>query len=130
MATFKGNAGSVKIGTAAIAELRSFSIETSAATAETTTMGSSVATHVATITSWTGSCEVFYDPTDTAGQVALQAGNTVTISFVPNDTSATDDLAYEGDVLVTGHNRTASFDGIVEASLSFQGTGALTAGTA
>ena len=129
MATFKGNAGTVKIGSDAIAELRSFSIEASSATAETTTMGSAVATHVATITSWTGSCDVFYDPTDTAGQVALQPGNTVTLKFTPSDTSAGTDVHYEGSVIVTGHNRTASFDGIVEASLSFQGTGPLTPGT-
>ena len=75
MATVKGNGGTIKVGSDAIANLRSYSIETSAATAETTTMGSSVATHVATITSWTGSCDVYYDPTDTNGQVALQPGN-------------------------------------------------------
>jgi len=128
MATVKGNGGTIKVGTDAIANLRSYSIETSAATAETTTMGSSVATHVATITSWTGSCDVFYDPTDTNGQVALQPGNIVTIKFTPDDTSGNTDVDYSGSVIVTGHNKTASFDGVIEASLSFQGTGALTTG--
>ncbi len=128
MATVKGNGGTIKVGSDAIANLRSYSIETSAATAETTTMGSSVATHVATITSWTGSCDVFYDPTDTNGQVALQPGNIVTIKFTPDDTSANTDVDYSGSVVVTGHNKTASFDGVIEASLSFQGTGPLTTG--
>ena len=128
MATVKGNGGTIKVGSDAIANLRSYSIETSAATAETTTMGSSVATHVATITSWTGSCDVFYDPTDTNGQVALQPGNIVTIKFTPDDTSENTDVDYSGSVVVTGHNKTASFDGVIEASLSFQGTGPLTTG--
>lgn len=128
MATVKGNGGTIKVGSDAIANLRSYSIETSAATAETTTMGSSVATHVATITSWTGSCDVFYDPTDTNGQVALQPGNIVTIKFTPDDTSGSSDVDYSGSVVVTGHNKTASFDGVIEASLSFQGTGPLTTG--
>jgi hypothetical protein len=128
MATVKGNGGTIKVGSDAIANLRSYSIETSAATAETTTMGSSVATHVATITSWTGSCDVFYDPTDTNGQVALQPGNIVTIKFTPDDTSGASDVDYSGSVVVTGHNKTASFDGVIEASLSFQGTGPLTTG--
>ena len=128
MATVKGNGGTIKVGSDAIANLRSYSIETSAATAETTTMGSSVATHVATITSWTGSGDVFYDPTDTNGQVALQPGNIVTIKFTPDDPSANTDVDYSGSVVVTGHNKTASFDGVIEASLSFQGTGPLTTG--
>jgi len=129
MATYKGNGGTVKVGSNAIANLRSWSLEASAATAETTTMGSLVATHVSTITSWTGSCDVFYDSTDTDGQVALAPGNVVTIKFTPVDTgTAATDVYYEGSVLVTGHSRNASHDGVIEASLSFQGSGALTTG--
>tara|TARA_R110002096_G_scaffold43290_1_gene116614 strand:+ start:194 stop:586 length:393 start_codon:yes stop_codon:yes gene_type:complete len=129
MATYKGNGGTIKIGSDAVANLRSYSLEASAATSETTTMGSLVATHLPTITSWTGSCDVFWDPADTNGQVALAVGNVVTIKFTPVDTSAADDVDYEGSVIVTGHSKTASHDGNVEASLSFQGTGPLTPGT-
>jgi hypothetical protein len=129
MATYKGNGGTIKIGTDAVANLRSWSIEASAATSETTTMGSLVATHLPTITSWTGSCDAFWDPLDTTGQVALAPGNVVTIIFTPVDTAAATDVAYSGSVIVTGHSKTASHDGNVEASLSFQGTGPLTTGT-
>jgi hypothetical protein len=31
-----------------------------------------------------------------------------------------------GDVIITGHSITSNFDGPVEASITFQGTGALT----
>jgi hypothetical protein len=129
MATYKGNGGTVKVGANAIANLRSWSIEASAATSETTTMGSLVATHLPTITSWTGSCDVFWDPADTDGQTACAPGNVVTIKFTPVDTTEATDVHDTGSVIVTGHSRTASHDGNVEASLSFQGTGPLTPGT-
>lgn len=129
MATYKGNGGTVKIGSHAIANLRSWSLEASAATSETTTMGSLVATHLPTITSWTGSCDVFWDSADTDGQTACAVGNVLQIKFTPVDTAAATDVDYDGSVIVTGHSKTASHDGNVEASLSFQGTGALTPGT-
>lgn len=130
MATYKGNSGTVTVGTSGgVANVRSFSIEASSATAETTAMGSSVATHIATITSWTASCDVFWDPLDADGQVALSPGATVTIKFIPVDTGvAADDYFYSGSALVTGHSRSTSHDGLVEASISLQGTGALTTG--
>jgi len=38
------------------------------------------------------------------------------------------DHKLSGTVLITGRSISASYDGLVEASLSFQGTGALTEG--
>jgi hypothetical protein len=131
MATHKGNDGSIEVaGSGTVAEVKSFSIEASAATAETTTMGSYAATHVPTITSWTASVDVLFDPADTDGQVALQPGiDQVAVKFQMNGT-ATGDTYYSGNALVTGHSRNSSYDGMIEASISLQGTGALTTGTA
>ena len=131
MATHKGNDGSIEVaGSGTVAEVKSFSIEASAATAETTTMGPSAATHVPTITSWTASADVQWDPSDTDGQVALQPGiDQVAVKFQMNGT-ATGDTYYSGNALVTGHSRNSSYDGMIEASISLQGTGALTTGTA
>ena len=42
----------------------------------------------------------------------------------------TGDTYYSGTALVTGFTRTASFDGMVEASITVQGSGALTTATA
>ena len=130
MATHKGNDGSIEVaGSGTVAEVKSFSIEASAATAETTTMGSYAATHVPTITSWTASVDVLFDPADTDGQVALQPGiDQVAVKFQMNGT-ATGDTYYSGNALVTGHSRNSSYDGMIEASISLQGTGALTVGT-
>jgi len=130
MATHKGNDGSIEVaGSGTVAEVKSFSIETSAGTAETTTMGSYAATHVPTITSWTASVDVLFDPADTDGQVALQVGiDEVAVKFQMNGTS-TGDTYYSGNALVTGHSRNSSYDGMIEASISLQGSGALTVGT-
>ena len=45
MATHTGSEGTVKVGSDAIAEIRSFSIEESADTLETTTMGDTARTY-------------------------------------------------------------------------------------
>lgn len=129
MATYLGNDGTVIVGsTGAIANVRSWSLEETAATAETTAMGSTLATHVSTITSWTGSCEAFWDKDDTDGQTAASVGSSITIKFQPEGNTSGDTI-WQGTALVTGHSKTASHDGIVEASISFQGTGALTSTT-
>ena len=40
------------------------------------------------------------------------------------------DTYYYGDAIITGKNISASFDGMVEAEVTFTGTGTLTEGTA
>ena len=65
---------------------------------------------------------------DTA-QIALTVGSSVTIKFYPEGTASSAKY-YSGTAIVTGVSRSASFDGLVEASISVQGTGALTLATA
>jgi len=133
MATHIGRDGVIKLGgtggSNAIAELRSFSIEETGDTVETTRMTSTSRTFSPTLTSFTGSADVYWDETDTSGQGALTVGAEVTINFYPEGTD-TGDTYYYGDAIVTGVSRSASFDGMVEASITFQGDGALAAGTA
>jgi len=125
MATHTGSAGTIKVGAASVAELRSFSIEETADTVETTVMTASARTFKPTLTSFSGSADVYWDETDTSGQVALSVGSEVTIGFYPEgDSSAS--TYYTGSAIVTGVSRSSSFDGMVEASISLQGNGALT----
>ena len=128
MATHKGQDGVVKVGSNAVAEVRSFSIEETADTVEDTVMTDSARTYISTLTSFTGSVDVFWDETDTTGQIALANGNTVTIEFHPEGTD-TGDTYYSGSAIVTGFSRSASFDGMVEATITLQGSGALTTST-
>ncbi len=129
MATHIGRDGIIKVGSNAVAELRSFSIEETGDTVEDTVMTDTARTYISTLTSFTGSADVFWDETDTSGQGALTVGSSVTINFYPEGDS-TGDTYYTGTALVTGVTRSASFDGMVEASISLQGSGALTASTA
>jgi len=124
MGVHKGSEGTVHVGTDAVAEIRSYSVEETADTLETTSMGDAARTHLASLTSFSGSIDVYWDETDTA-QTALTVGTSVTIKFYPEGTASSAKY-YSGTAIVTGVSRSASFDGLVEASISVQGTGALT----
>jgi hypothetical protein len=125
MAVHKGSEGTVKVGANAIANIRSYSIEESADTLEQTVMGNTSRAYAASLSTFSGSVDVYWDETDTTGQGALTIGAEVTLNFYPEgDTSG--DTYYSGTAIVTGITRSASFDGNIEASISVQGDGALT----
>jgi predicted secreted protein len=128
MATHKGSEGTVKVGSNAVAEIRSYSIEESADTLEDTSMGDSARTYKPSLTNFSGTLDVFWDETDASGQGALSIGSEVTLNFYPEG-DASGDTYYSGSAIVTGVSRTGSFDGLVEASISVQGNGALTEST-
>ena len=124
MATHKGSEGTVKSGANAIAEIRSYTITETADVLEDTSMGDSSRTYLSSLKTFTGSIDCFWDETDTNGQLTLDPGSTVTINIYPEG-STSGDTYYTGSVIITEKSVTASFDGMVEASFSFQGTGAL-----
>jgi predicted secreted protein len=128
MATHKGSEGIIKVGSDSVLEVRSYSIEESADTLEDTSMGDSARTYKPSLTSFSGSLDVFWDETDTSGQGALSIGSEVTLNVYPEG-DASGDTYYSGSAIVTGVSRTGSFDGLVEASISVQGNGALTEST-
>lgn len=129
MATHTGSEGTVKVGANAIAEIRSYSVEETADTVEDTSMGDSYRTHKTTLKAWSGTVDVFWDETDTTGQSALVVGSEVTVNFYPEG-SSTGDAYMTGTAIVTGKTVSASFDGMVESTITLQGTGALTRTTA
>jgi predicted secreted protein len=128
MAVHKGSEGTVKVGVNAIAEIRSYSIEETSDTLETSSMGDTARTYTPNLTSWSGSVDVYWDETDATGQGALTVGAEVTLNVYPEGDSASDTY-YAGSAIVTSVTKNASFDGLVEASISVQGTGALTSST-
>jgi len=125
MATFTGSDGVILVGTDQVAEVRSYSIDETMDTLEDTAMGDTSRTYKTSLKSFSGSADVFFDDTDTAGQGALTVGSEVTLN-VQFEGNTTGDHKLSGTVLITGRTISASFDGMVEASISFQGTGALT----
>jgi len=128
MATHTGSEGLVKVGSNTVAEVRSYSIEETADTIEETTMGQSARLYRSSLTSWSGSLDIYWDETDTSGQGALTVGSEVTLNVYPEGDSA-GDTYYTGTAIVTGVTKSAAFDGMVEGSISVQGDGALTGTT-
>jgi hypothetical protein len=127
MATHTGSEGTIKIGANTLGELRSFSLETTAETIEDTSMGDASRTYKVGLKTFTGTASVFFDETDTA-QPSLVAGAEITLNVYPEGASS-GDTYYTGSAIVTGRTINSSFDGMVEAEISFQGTGALTEST-
>ena len=128
MATHLGKEGTVQVGSNSIAEIRGFSIDETIDTVEDTSMGDSSKTYLASIKDFSGSVDVLYDETDTNGQTALSVGSSVTLNFAPEGT-ASGDVKLTGTAIVTGKSITSSFDGLVESTISVQGTGGLTTTT-
>lgn len=125
MATHTGSEGTVAVGANSIAEIRSFSIEETGDTTEDTSMGDTTRTFKHTLRSWTASVDCWWDEEDTDGQLTLVPGTEVTVTFAPEG-NVTGDLVYTGLAIVTGKSINSSFDGMVEASITLQGTGDLT----
>lgn len=130
MATHTGSEGTVKVGANTIAEIRSYSIEETSDTAEDTSMGDSYRTFKTTLKGWTASVDCFWDETDTNGQVAMTVGSEVTLNVYPEGASAGVSEKYlTGTAIVTGKTVSASFDGLVESTITLQGTGSLSTAT-
>jgi hypothetical protein len=94
-------------------------------TIEDTAMGDSSRTYKAGLKQFTATVSAFWDETDTNGQGGFDVGSEVTLKLYPEG-NASGDTYYSGTALVTGKTINSSFDGMVEAEYSFQGSGALT----
>lgn len=129
MATHSGVEGTVKVGANAIAEIRSFSVEETGDTIDDSTMGDVSRTYIAGLRTYTASIDCLWDETNTTGQGALTVGATVTLNLYPEGATA-GDVYYTGSAIVTGRTITTSYDGLIEMSITCQGSGALTQSTA
>ena len=141
MTTIVGNAGALKLNGNTVAELRNYSIELTSDTIETTNMGDATRQYVKGLSSYTGSADVYFDPVhfaatgasgnDIDGQIFGAIGGTgVAIALYPEgDVGTGTDKIMTGTVIITGYSIDGTFDGLIEASVSFQGTGALTYAT-
>jgi predicted secreted protein len=132
MAVTTGNSGVVKVdvsgGTAAaVGEVRSFSIEETADTVETTSMGDTARTFTPSFTTGTVSIEALFDVDTVASkQAVFDVGAEVIFDVLPTG-DATDE-GYSGSGIVTSKSISVPYDGMVEASFSIQTSGTITAG--
>jgi predicted secreted protein len=128
MATHTGSEGTIKVATTVVGELRSYTLDQTADTIEDTSLGDTSRTYKSALKGWSGSASLFFDEAD-AGQLLLVLGTSIALKVYPEGASSGDKYYY-GDAIITGSNISASFDGMVEAEITFTGTGAITLGTA
>jgi predicted secreted protein len=150
MATISGTKGIMKLeatGTSveSLLNLTSYTLDTTQDTIEVSRMGMAGGTgptnttgrareYVKGMTTFTGSADFQYDATNP------QDGSIAPLNFVTDtvgtadfelfpegeDAGAATDTKFSGQCIVTGFSITASVDGIVTGSLTFQGNGDLT----
>jgi hypothetical protein len=128
MAAITGRDGQIVIAGNVVTSTRNFSVDITADTIETSVMGQDTRTYVKGMSSWSGSADVYFDTTTNQANL-LVAGSTATVGGTPVavkfyvDQDATNDLVYIGNAIITGYSVSSAMDGLVEATISVQGSG-------
>jgi predicted secreted protein len=128
MATKLGREGLIKLSSTTIGELRNYALTHSSDTVEDSVLGDTYRTRLASMKSFSVSGDLYWDEGD-AGQLLITIGSSVTLNLYPEGAS-TGDVYYSGAAIVTQFNVSASFDGIIEGQISFEGNGVLSVLTA
>jgi sporulation protein YlmC with PRC-barrel domain len=131
-----GNNGKIEIGGTAVAAVKNFTIDIKSDTIETTTMGVDTRTYVKGMASWSGSADVIVDFDSTTGNLTGTAvisalngtagvvgGSTATITVYIDQVGAPSGKKWAGGIVVTGFSQKSAMDGLVEGTVSFQGSG-------
>ena len=128
MATHTGSSGLIKVGTNTVAEVRSFTLDTTAELLEDTTLTDTSKTFQVGKKGATASVECFWDETDTNGQIAIAEGEQVTLYLSPEGATSAD-YYFAGTWIISANSVSTPTDGMIEATFSATLTGALTRGT-
>jgi|APSaa5957512576_1039674.scaffolds.fasta_scaffold01721_8 predicted secreted protein len=124
MASIYGSQGVVKLGAVAVAQVRSFDVTVTQENVDSTVMGDTSKSFINTMKEWNGSLSCLWDADADAGQALLDAGDTGTIHLQPEG-GTIGDTDLTGSILVTEWGISSTHDGLVELSISFQGSGDL-----
>lgn len=124
MANHKGSEGVVHIGTSALAELRSWSLNEANTLIDDTTLNDTWETKKAGNCNWSGSATCFWDETDTNGQEQLGVGSSITLKCYLEGTGTGATYKY-GTAIVTRVSGSAGINGMVERNFDFTGNGTL-----
>ena len=126
MAAIKGLDVLIKVGSTVVGGQRNASLEMSSETIDTTVKTTGGwASKIPGIKSWTSSCDGIYFLNDAglkAAQTAFMNGTAVSLEF-----SNSSGLSYSGQAVITSMSVEAGQEDIVSYTISFEGTGALTA---
>lgn len=124
MSNHTGNGGVVKVGSNVVAEIREFSLSETAETIDDSTMGSTARTKKSGMTSASGSMTAFWDETDSTGQGAMTVSSEVTLNLHFEGTASGATYATLS-AIITEAGVSSTFDGMVEATFSFEANGAV-----
>ena len=128
MATKLGREGLIKLSSTTIGELRNYALTHSSDVVEDSVLGDTYRTRLASMKTFSVSGDLYWDEGD-AGQLLITIGSSVTLNLYPEGASA-GDVYYSGAAIVTQFNVSASFDGVIEGQISFEGNGPLSTLTA
>ena len=136
MATHAGHTGSIKAVTSidgtgaplAVAEVKDWSLETTANLADDTVLGNAWTSQKLTTKSWSTTLNCIWS-NDDAAQEDFVEGGTVQVELYPYGETA-GNTKWDGLAIVASVSKSAAADGLVEASFNLTGIGALTPGTA
>lgn len=123
MAVYLGLEGVIKIDQQTVAEVRSWTLNTAAELVDASGLGDRWKVHYPTLKSWHGSLSCFWDATDPL-QLALTVGESIDLVLYPAG-EGDPHARFSGTALITARDYTGSHSGLVEANLTFQGSGAL-----
>lgn len=133
MAEQKGIDGIVKVAGGQLLNVTSFSLEETTETIDVTSMGDQNRVVLPTFVGFSGSFDGYWDQTDAAlghtaiAEPVIRAGETISFEFYPAGEAA-GNMYYSGNAIVASVSRSSSYDGAVEYSVSFEGTGNLAYG--
>ena len=127
MARITGKDGIIKIGDADVTMVRDWSLDETGDTVEQSVIGETSRTYKPTLSSGSGSLNLFYDADDTVAHT-LKPGDEIECELYPE--GETEGSAYTSfNAIVTSKGKSASFDGMTEQTIGFQVDGDVTDST-
>lgn len=122
MAHLAGKSGDVTTAGSSIGDVRSWTLDYTVDTLDTTDMDDDgVRAYLPGCSGWSGTVEALKDGAPDA------IGSEVALELLESDTSG---QKWTGQAIITGVHVATSFDGVVTYTYDFQGTAALTVATA
>jgi hypothetical protein len=137
MATLTGNDGQVLFAGNTVAAVRNFTVDLTSDTIETTVMGLDSRTYVKGLSSYSGSADIYFDPVEFNGNAHFNINSSsaavgaapIAAKFYINQSASDDSVMWANTVVITGYSVNSTMDGMVEASISFQGSGSVSFNT-
>ncbi len=125
MPAIKGKDGVLTVEAQAVAQVTAYSLTETSETAETTSFDSldGFKTHVPTLKSWEGSCDLVYNEQEMTDTDLAPGGDPKALILYPAGSGTSN---YAGDIIITSMEITGETADVVSATINFTGTGPLT----